>query len=461
MSRPAREAAEPGAPERSLKRKARLAGTAPERALAVIPPPGTDEEPLPRRHGEQAGLPVKAKSGRVPARRREALPAEPVTVDATPRIPPPVRPARPRRRHRMILLSFLLLVLAPVGAAAWYLWERAEDQYASTLGFTVRREEVPAPTDFLGGLAGMSSQGSSDTDVLYEFLQSQELVQLVDAELDLRGHYAAPVGTDPVFAFHPSGTIEDLVAYWRRIVKVSYDPGSGLIELQVRAFAPGMAQAIGGTILRESSRVINELSAIAREDALRYARADLDLAQEQLKTAREELTAFRSRTRIVDPGTDLQGQMGVLTNLQQQLAETLIELDILRETSTERDPRRTQAELKLGIIRNRIEEERDKFSADAAAGGEQDYATLVAEFERLTVEREFAEEAYTAALAGFAGARAEAERQSRYLAPFIRPTLAERAEYPQRLVLLGLAALFAGLAWAVLVLVYYSLKDRQ
>merc|ERR1711969_207891 len=147
---------------------------------------------------------------------------------------------------------------------------------------------------------------------------------------------------------------------------------------------------------------------------MRYAREELELAQDDLRTAREELTAFRSTTRIVDPGADLQGQMGLLTTLQQQLAQALIELDMLNSTSTANDPRRTQAELRIDVIQRRIDEERAKFSADGDADGEgQDYASLVAEFERLTVEREFAEQAYTSALSAYSGARAEAERQSR------------------------------------------------
>ena len=58
-------------------------------------------------------------------------------------------------------------------------------------------------------------------------------------------------------------------------------------------------------------------------------------------------------------------------------------------------------------------------------------------------------------------ARDEASRQSRYLATYIRPTLAEDSEYPKR----GMFALLAGLillmSWSILVLIYYSVRDRR
>ena len=54
----------------------------------------------------------------------------------------------------MLVLSFLLLVLLPSAVWGWYLWNRAADQYTSTVGFSVRREEGAAPIDMFGGIFG-------------------------------------------------------------------------------------------------------------------------------------------------------------------------------------------------------------------------------------------------------------------------------------------------------------------
>lgn len=384
-----------------------------------------------------------------------------------PRPPVQIRPVAPpakvRRRHWGLVLAFLVMVAGPIGASAWYLYERAEDQFASTLGFTVRSEDISSAADLLGGLGaslGGSSGGGSDTDILYEFIRSQEMVSLVDARLDLRAMYARHAATDPVFSFDPDGKIEDLTDYWRRVVRVSYDTGSGLMELRVLAFAPDEAKAIAEAIYDESTAMINELSAIARADATRYASEDLDLAVERLKQSREALTAFRIENQIVDLTADIQGQMGLLNTLQAQLAEALIELDLLAPNARADDPRVDQAERRIEVIQARIDEERLKFGGGPRDGSGTSYADTIAEFERLSVDREFAEQAYVVALSSFDGARAEANRQSRYLAAYIQPTLAEKAEFPQREVLLALVVLFSLLIWTVLTLIFYALRDR-
>ena len=379
------------------------------------------------------------------------------------KVRPMARPAQLKRRHWGLLFTFLMMVIAPIGVSGWYLYERAVDQYASTLGFTVRSEDISSAADLLGGLGatiGGSSGGGSDTDILYEFIRSQELVSLVDARLDLRSLYARHAETDPVFGFNTEGTIEDLTEYWRRAIRVSYDTGSGLMELRVLAFDPDEAKAIAEAIYDESSEMINELSAIARADATRYAAEDLDLAVERLKQAREALTAFRIENQIVDLTADVQGQMGLLNTLQAQLAEALIELDLISTNARSDDPRVEQAQRRIEVIQARIDEERLKFGPGAQGSDGGSYADTIAEFERLSVDREFAERAYIAALSAFDAARAEANRQSRYLAAYIQPTLAERPEFPQRELLLGLVALFSLLLWSITSLVFYALRDR-
>ncbi len=422
-------------------------GTRPPRTPPPAPAPAPDEDRRARRAARRARREAREARERAAAER-------------------PVRPlapqARVRRRHRGLALSFALIVALPVAAAAAYLWIVAQDQYASTLGFTVRQEDAASASDLIGGLGTALGGGgaSRDSDILYEYIRSQEMVSAVDDRLGLRAIWSAPHEEDPLLAFDPAGTIEDLVDYWQRMVHIAYDANAGLIELRVLAFGPQEAEAIARAVFDEGSRMINGLSDQARSDATRYAEEELGRSLERLKAAREAVTAFRLRTQIVDPVADIQGQMGLLNTLQSQLAEALIELDLLATTTREGDPRLDQSRRRIEVIESRIAEERRKFGAGGQGPGGADYATVFSEFERLGVDLDFAQRTYTAALTAYDAARAEADRQSRYLAAYIRPTAAERADYPRRPMILGLIALFTFLGWSIASLVFYSLRDR-
>ena len=131
--------------------------------------------------------------------------------------PPPKPPAKPKEspvvirpfagkatrkaRHWGLISAFAIMVLLPVLATWAYLSVRAVDQYASTVAFTVRSEDVSSATDLLGGLGkSFGGGGGSDSDILYEFIRSQALVAQIDTELDLRSYYSRHVDTDPSLA---------------------------------------------------------------------------------------------------------------------------------------------------------------------------------------------------------------------------------------------------------------------
>lgn len=378
----------------------------------------------------------------------------------------PVAPAaRMRRRHWGLLLSLGFLVIAPLVVVAWYLWMQAEDQYASLVGFTVNSEEGGAATDLIGGVLGNIGGGGGqqkNTDILYEFIQSQDLVNRIQERFDIRAAYSEHHGTDPFFSINPDASAEDLLSYWERVISVSYDQSSGLIEMRVQSFDPQLAQDIATAILEESQQLINTMNKQAREDTIQYARVDLEDALERLKSSREALTLFRTRTQIVDPQSDLEGRLGVVANLQQQLAQALIEQDLLLEQTSADDPRLVQARRKIDVIRLRIDQERENVSSGgASSAGDDSYPRLLAEYEGLQVDQEFAEQSYRAALTAVDIARTNASRQTRYLVPYITPTYPQTAQYPRRALTMGLATLFLMLFWSIIALVYYSIRDSK
>ncbi|VDS10787.1 hypothetical protein PARHAE_04006 [Paracoccus haematequi] len=405
-------------------------------------------------------LPTRTLPTQPATRPAPSLPARP-----EPPAPPPLRApaamAQPRRRHWLMLASFLLMVVLPSLAWAWYLWTRADDQYVSSVGFSVRQEQITPSIDLLGGLMPFAGGGgASDTDILYEYIRSQDMVEKINDQLDLRSRFSRSWPDDFIFALNPDDPVEDLTKYWQRQVKVLYDGSSGLITLNVSAFTPEDAQAIAAAVLQESSTKINELSAIARDDATRLAQQELDKIRAELTATRQAMTDFRMRTQIVDPQADLTSQMGVLTGLQGELAEALVAHDLLIENAPLTDHRVIQSQQKIDALRRLIDSERGKFGAAGAGPEGESYSQMMAEYERLAVDREFAEGAYRSARIAYETALAEARRQSRYLAVHIQPKVAQSSTEPHRPWLMFVVAGLLLTGWSILVLVYYSIRDR-
>ncbi len=370
----------------------------------------------------------------------------------------------PRRgwkfRHKLLVLSFVLTVIVPTGLGTAYLYTRAADQYYSTAAFSVRSEELTSPLAALSAFTQVGNSTASDSAVLYDFIRAQPIIENLDAELDFRTLFNREA-EDVVFSLGTDPTIEDLVDYWERVVDVSVDPTSGVVEVRVMAFRPDDAQRILQGILTASSLLVDDLSRIAREDTMKYAQADLDLAGANLREMRRRIGAFRSANQMIDPSADANNQMGVISALQSELAKTLVDRAALLSYTSQAAGNQRLAEIdrRIAAIKNQIEDERAAVSG--AVDGKTGLSKVIGEYEELLVDLQFSEDAYTAARAAEEQARAEARRKNRYLAVHIPPTLAQESLFPRRWLLSGLVFACCFAAWGVLALIYYNIRDRS
>ena len=85
---------------------------------------------------------------------------------------------------------------------------------------------------------------------------------------------------------------------------------------------------------------------------------------------------------------------------------------------------------------------------------------MLAAFEELEAERQFAEKAYGNALASLERSRIEADKMQRYLAVFVRPALAEYPLYPKRLEMMLVIFIASLMLWGVTVFVVQAVKDH-
>lgn len=433
--------------------------TTPGGASKAETPAASDKEKAERaKPGVKDASQARAEPTPMPSKRKKAGKPASVTVLGKP-VPEVAPPARLRWRHVLVMASFLLCVVLPSAAAFFYLYEIADDQYSSRVSFSIRSEEFRNPLEALGSFGDLSTGSSSDADILDKYLRSQKLLEDIRGEVDLETIYSKPA-YDPVFAFKRGQPIEALLDYWKRMAYITFNSSTGLIDIEVFAFTADDAHAIATAVMNASSRLVEELSQIAREDTTKYAAYELDRAQTRLTQVRQEMRDLRDRERIIDPRADLESQMGVLTALQRELATALVDLDLLTGSTREDDPRIVASHRKIDAIEERIEKERDKLGR-TSTNDEQAFAAIVGDFESLQADREFAEKAYLGARAAYDSALAEARRKSRYLAAHVPPTMAESAQYPSRL-LLGFTVLgFCFVFWTIAVLTLYGMRDRR
>lgn len=417
---------------------------------------------------------------------RERRPARPVTAEANvtvlPTAPDVVDPQnlnpRPRKlaqrrgflhklalRHAIITAVFFCVVVVPTALTSLYMVFIANDQYHSSASFSVRSIQSSAGADILGMFA--PSTGSStvaDSFVLLDYVVSERMVEALDKRFDLTKVYGRR-GADFYYAMSPNLPIEEKLKYWRGMVDINFDNTSGIINLRVKAFEPGTAQKLTAFVAERSEALINELSRKARETVLAAAQTEVKLAEDRLSQMREALRNFRGSSQEADPVETAKLASQLIASLDQQLVQLNTDLSTARTQMGDDSPRVRVLISRINSLQKQIDLERQRFgSGDSKAGRVSDSANVagrIYQYETLETEREFAERAYTTALAGLEKARMDANGQQRYLATFINPTVSELAQYPARITNILLVFLGSLFFWSVLVLGYYNIRDRN
>ncbi|MBL8303436.1 MAG: hypothetical protein JNM26_11755 [Ideonella sp.] len=96
-----------------------------------------------------------------------------------------------------------------------------------------------------------------------------------------------------------------------------------------------------------------------------------------------------------------------------------------------------------------------------AGGGNNSFTDKAAEFERLQLERSFAERQVASAMTSLEAARSEARRQTLYLERIVQPNTPDEALEPRRLRSM-LATFVVGLvAWGVLSMLVAGIREHR
>lgn len=383
----------------------------------------------------------------------------PVSADAVPVVPPAVS-----RRGRLAWVAartnrlFVATVVVPTALAVGYFGLWASDVYISESRYVIRTPQKQSPAGLGALLQGAGFQRAhDDTYSVIEYVSSRDALKRLDAELDLRRKYtsdaidpfqrfAAIDGDDSFEAFH---------RYFGNRVELVPDPISSISTLRTRAFTATDAVAVNEHLLQASEELVNKLNERARQDLIRFAEQEVATAEHRTRKAMLAVTEFRRNNEIFDPTHQSAIQLQLVSKLQDELIANRTQLAQVRSISRE-NPQIPALELRIRTLQSAIDAENRK-----VAGGRGSLSDQSGEYERLLLEREFADRQLAAAMSSLEQARNEAMRKHLYLERIAQPSEPDIAIEPRRLravtsvLLLGLAT------WGILSMLIAGVREHR
>lgn len=383
-------------------------------------------------------------------------------------------PHEPPRRLRR--LSFILCVVLPSALVLAYFLFIAAPQYVTEFRFTVYSAGAPSQSSQhgIGSNNDIQATGQAPSQsmlanyIVLDYLQSRQIIQDLTGRLNLAAIYQRP-NSDPLIRFWwDNGSVERLLRYWNNfVINVNFDVTTGLAQVEVRAFTPEDSLTVARLLVELSERLVNDLMERPRANAVRYAEAAVDHAEQRLHRALSAEQDFRNAQRSSNPGRSADQVLALLAVLDQNIAEQTAQLESLRRQLASTAPAINMLRRQISATKAERDSVATKIGAgeaeagsDAVARGGAGLAVALSTYEYLEQERTFAATFYNAMLQAVEQARFDAGVQHSYLQTYVQPSLPGYALYPKPFLWGFLTFVTLATLWAIFTLFYYSMRDH-
>ena len=381
------------------------------------------------------------------------------------KLPPPLleapvsKPSLMRRVLRRFDLKFAFFVLIPTLLAGLYYGVIASDVYISESRFVVRNPQRPAMSGLGSILQGtLLSRSQDDTYFVHDYMRSRDALATLQQQLGLRNVFGAET-IDPFNRFPgvlgSDSTFESFFKYYENRVSIVYDSVSSISVLQVRAYTADDARKINERLLEMGERLLNNMNLRSRQDLIQVAEQEVKVAEERAKKAATSLASFRSDSSIFEPTVQGQIQIQGVSRMREDLIAAEAQLTELKRISPQ-NPQIASLEARVASLRRSMGEESDR-----VLGRRGSLASKSPEYDRLLLEKAFADRQLATALGTLDGARAESARKQLYLERLVDPSLPDKALEPRRL--RGVITVFVvGLiVWGIMALIVAAVREHQ
>ena len=352
---------------------------------------------------------------------------------------------------------FLLTVVTPTALAIVYYALVASDVYISESRFVVRNPQRQTQSG-LGALLQSTgfTRSQDDTYSVHDYVMSRDALTELERQLSIRKAYTR-LDTD-IFNRFPGmdldASFEAFHRYYREHVRIDYDSTSSISVLQVRAFTADDARNINELLLQMGEKLVNNLNTRSRLDLITVAQQEVLGAEQRSTSAALALSRFRSKQSVFDPEKQSALQLMGVARLQEELLTAEAQLLQLRQISPNNPS--------IAAIKSQVDNLRHTINAEKAlvTGESRSLSAKSADYDRLSLEKGFADRQLATAMVALEAARSEAGRKQLYLERLVQPNLPDKAMEPRRMRAVVTVFVLGLIAWGVVSLLVASVLEH-
>lgn len=322
--------------------------------------------------------------------------------------------------------DLLFIVIIPLILLGCYYSFFAANRYVSETILTVKNNTSTSNTT----MSILGFQNSSKEDVLYlkAFIHSQDMYEKLNETIKLNELYSKEK-KDFLYRIYSWMPKEWLLYYYQQRTQLLYDDITGLLTIKVEAFTQEDALLISKMIMEICDNFINDIEQNIYKNQLEYLDKELKYLQNNYIEQKEKLILFQNKYNVIDPISQIQNQIKIVSELEGTLSKKETELITILSYIQPQAPNVVTLEAEIKALKEQLnKEKKNSISFD-----EKTINIIFSEFNKLNLELSFAENVYKTALTGYEKLRVESNNKLKYLVVIQTPVIPEMALKPNKL----------------------------
>jgi len=366
--------------------------------------------------------------------------------------PTPRELLRREQRNRTLRLMSIW-VLGPVVLATIYYAVISPPDYQTDMSFTIRGQ-TPTSGGVLVGLIGASAPGTTDAQLVTNYLMSEAPIARLRAKYGLTQAFDK-FTLDPFAYLSPRATLEWTTWFWNNKMKATYNLGVGDVTVTVVAETPQDSFRLMQGVIDAAKVAEDSLNAQVAQGSLNLANQQVETTKRDYDASTKQVTELNGNANTLTISAAGQEAVSLVGSIDTQLATLKVsQAAVLAAFQPNSAQSKSIQEQIANLEAQRAEAMKQAQAAPGASQAEHDVQVQAA-----LLNYQFAQKNYFAAEAALVAAQPENQTQS-FVVDYIPPQMPETSDFWLRFLNVIAIGLGSALLLGATSLIYSVVKDH-
>ncbi len=184
-------------------------------------------------------------------------------------------------------ISFWTVVGGVALFSTIYYFAFAESLYDSETVISIQNKsnQSAGVSSILGSALG-GTGSASQTEQVQEYIQSMEMLNILDKKFHLRDTYSSSA-RNPFWRLYWPQTDEDFLWFYQHMVAVEAQTDVGLMTIDVYDYDRKRSKDIADTVVSQTEKFMNQINQTMQGQTMKFARSELEAAVKAVQGAKD------------------------------------------------------------------------------------------------------------------------------------------------------------------------------